>query len=71
MLQGRVTVLQDSVTVRYKEEGQREGEGVQVNSLLLSVTTKVTARGYSTKRINEIFNQCPDQEIIALKRNQN
>ena len=49
MLQGRVTVLQDSVTVHYKEEGQREGKGVQVNSLLLSVTTKVTVRSYSSK----------------------
>jgi len=49
MLQGRAIVLQDSVTVCYKKEGQKEGKGVQVNSLLLSVTTKVTVRSYSSK----------------------
>ena len=49
MLQGRVTVLQNSVTVHYKEEGQREVEDVQVSSLLFSVTEKVTLRSCSSK----------------------
>jgi len=49
MLQGRVTVLQDSVTVHSKEEGQREIEDVWVSSLLLSVIGKVTLRSCSSK----------------------
>ena len=48
MLQGRVTVLQNSVIVRYKEEGQRK-EDVRVSSLLLSITGKVTLRSCSSK----------------------
>ena len=49
MLQGRVTVLQVSVTVCYKEVREMKKKRDRVNSLLLSVTRKVTLRNCTTE----------------------
>ena len=58
MLQGRVTVLQLSVTVCYKEVREIEKKRDRVNSLLLSVTRKVTTTKSYHRRIDERVSPC-------------